>query len=58
MIADLTHGNLGAYWEDGYAEGVKKPVIYTYEKSKFDKTHFDTNHHLTIRWDKDNPEEV
>ena len=29
VIADLTHDNLGAYWEAGYAEGIGKPVIYT-----------------------------
>jgi hypothetical protein len=52
LIADLTHGNKGAYWEAGYAEGLGKPVIYTCEKKEFEelKTHFDTNHHLTIRW--------
>lgn len=55
IIADLTHDNLGAYWEAGYAEGLGKPVIYTCERTKFDatKTHFDTNHHLTIVWDAD-----
>lgn len=53
LVADLTHDNLGAYWEAGYAEGLGKPVIYICEKEKFetDKTHFDTNHHLTIIWD-------
>lgn len=58
LIADLTHDNLGAYWEAGYAEGLGKPVIYTCEKEKFnkDKTHFDTNHHLTIIWDKASPD--
>ncbi len=58
LIADLTHDNLGAYWEAGYAEGLRKPVIYTCEKEKFEKekTHFDTNHHLTIVWDKNSPE--
>lgn len=58
VIADLTHDNLGAYWEAGYAEGLGKPVIYTCERSKFDatKTHFDTNHHLTIVWDPNTPE--
>jgi hypothetical protein len=57
MIADLTHENLGAYWEAGYAEGLRKPVIYTCEASKFQatKTHFDTNHHLTIQWDASDP---
>ena len=60
IIADLTHDNLGAYWEAGYAEGLGKPVIYTCEKEKFEteKTHFDTNHHLTIVWDKNNPAEA
>lgn len=60
IIADLTHDNLGAYWEAGYAEGLHKPVIYTCEKEKFEteKTHFDTNHHLTIIWDKNNPAEA
>ena len=58
IVADLTHDNLGAYWEAGYAEGLGKPVIYTCEKKKFKKTktHFDTNHHLTIIWDANSPE--
>lgn len=56
LIADLTHDNLGAYWEAGYAEGLGKPVIYTCSQEKFSasKTHFDTNHHLTIVWSLDN----
>jgi hypothetical protein len=58
IVADLSHDNLGAYWEAGYAEGLGKPVIYTCEKSKFAsaKTHFDTNHHLTILWEASAPE--
>ena len=53
LIADLTHQNAGAYWEAGYAEGLGKPVIYTCEKEVFERerTHFDTNHHLTVTWD-------
>ena len=60
LIADLTHENAGAYWEAGYAEGLGKPVIYTCEKKKFEasKTHFDTNHHLTVPWDPDQSQEV
>ena len=60
VVADLSHDNLGAYWEAGYAEGLGKPVIYTCESSKFDttKTHFDTNHHLTIVWDSNKPSEA
>ena len=58
VIADLTHDNNGAYWEAGFAEGIGKPVIYTCEESKFSefKTHFDTAHHLTVVWNKDEPE--
>lgn len=58
VIADLSHDNLGAYWEAGYAEGLDKPVIYTCERSKFQqtRTHFDTNHHLTVLWDAESPE--
>ena len=57
LIADLTHDNLGAYWESGFAEGLGKPVIYTCERGKFDreKSHFDTNHHLTVVWDARDP---
>ena len=60
LVADLTHDNLGAYWEAGYAEGLGKPVIYTCERKKFEatKTHFDTNHHLTIVWDVKSPEQA
>jgi nucleoside 2-deoxyribosyltransferase len=60
LIADLTDENAGAYWEAGYAEGLGKPVIYTCEKGKFEesKSHFDTNHHLTITWDATSAEEA
>jgi len=58
LVSDLTHENAGAYWEAGFAEGLGKPVIYTCEKGKFEsqKTHFDTNHHLTVIWDMNNPQ--
>lgn len=63
LIADLSHANLGAYWEAGFAEGLGKPVIYTCEKSVFDgkvddivAPHFDTNHHLTILWEANDPQ--
>ena len=52
LVADLTDENRGAYWESGFAEGLGKKVYYTCEKMKFNKvkTHFDTEHLLTIRW--------
>lgn len=60
LVADLTHGNAGAYWEAGYTEGLGKPVIYTCEQKVFDdprsRPHFDTNHHLTILWGTEKPE--
>lgn len=56
LVVDLTHGNNGAYWEAGYAEGLSKPVIYLCKKSVFDnpemKPHFDTNHLATVTWEK------
>jgi nucleoside 2-deoxyribosyltransferase len=60
LIADLTHENANAYWEAGYAEGLGKPVIYTCEKKKFEnqKTPFNTNHHLTVVWDANDPSEA
>lgn len=58
LIADVTHENLGAYWEAGFAEGLGKPVIYSCKKSVFaqGKSHFDTNHHLTVMWNPGDPE--
>jgi hypothetical protein len=29
FICDISDGNSGAYWEAGYAIGLKKPVIYS-----------------------------
>lgn len=59
VVADLTHGNNGAYWEAGFAEGVGRPVIYTCRQDIFDnpstRPHFDTNHYLTVIWDPANP---
>ena len=56
LVADLTDENRGAYWEAGFAEGLGKKVCYTCEGSKFDKvkTHFDTEHLLTVKWTADN----
>ena len=60
VIADLSHGSHGAYWEAGFAEGLNLPVIYTCEKTAWEerKTHFDTNHMLTIIWDEAKPNET
>src|SRR5262249_29642177 len=54
LVADLTHGSYGAYWEAGFAEGLGLPVIYTCEASHWKSagTHFDTNHLVTIIWNE------
>jgi hypothetical protein len=54
LIADLSDDNPGAYWEAGFAEGLGKPVIYICRSKVHGaekKTHFDTNHRHTVRWD-------
>ncbi len=55
VIADLTHGSNGAYWEAGFAEGLGSPVLYTCREAewKAEKSHFDTNHMNTIVWSPD-----
>ena len=61
LVCDLTHGNRGAYWEAGFAEGLGKPVIYTCQRDVFDDRsnpnhpHFDTNHWVTVIWDSADP---
>ncbi|WP_084418211.1 hypothetical protein [Henriciella litoralis] len=60
VLVDLSHGNKGAYWEAGLAEGLGKPVIYLCEQAVWDdprtRPHFDVNHRTTIMWDEANPE--
>ena len=57
LVCDLTHGNRGAYWEAGYAEGLGVPVIYTCRRDVFDDPthelhpHFDAVHWVTVPWD-------
>jgi hypothetical protein len=61
LICDLTHGNRGAYWEGGFAEGLGIPVIYTCRLDVFTNSahefhpHFDTAHWVTVPWDPANP---
>jgi hypothetical protein len=56
VVAELTYGNRGAYWEAGFAHGLGKPVFYLCDgaRSRRTGTHFDTNHHFTILWDASN----
>lgn len=56
LIADLTYGNQGAYFEAGFAEGLEIPVIYTcrknefHSKSKKKKVHFDIRQSTFVPW--------
>jgi hypothetical protein len=60
VITDLTHNNRGAYWEAGFAEGLGRPVIYTCREREWQeqKTHFDTNHLVTIIWNAEKLDET
>jgi len=61
LVCDLTHGNRGAYWEAGFAEGLGIPVIYTCRRDVFDDPkhewhpHFDAAHWVTVPWDPADP---
>ena len=51
VVVDLTHQNNGAYFEEGYAMGLGKPVI---QLCKHDvKLHFDVAQKNTIMWDNE-----
>lgn len=50
VIADFTENRGGVYYEAGYAEGLKKTVIYTCNK-KFFEVHFDIRQENFILWD-------
>ncbi len=48
VVVDLTYGNQGAYFEEGYAMGIGKPVIQLCKKNE--KLHFDIAQKNTIIW--------
>lgn len=49
VVVDLTHQNNGAYFEEGYAMGLGKPVIQLCKKGTV--LHFDIAQKNTIMWD-------
>lgn len=49
VVVDLTHQNNGAYFEEGYAMGLGKPVIQLCAKKT--KLHFDVAQKNTILWE-------
>ena len=48
VVVDLTHQNNGAYFEEGYAMGLGKPVIQLCKKDTH--LHFDIVQKNTIMW--------
>lgn len=54
IIADLTGGNNGAYYEAGYANGLGIPIILTCREDSFKKgTHFDVKQQATVIWENE-----
>ena len=49
VVVDLTHQNNGAYFEEGYAMGLGKPVIQLCKSTT--KLHFDIAQKNTIMWE-------
>lgn len=52
VVVDLTHQNNGAYFEEGYAMGLGKPVIQLCKRHV--QLHFDIAQKNTIMWDTEN----
>ena len=48
VVVDLTHKNNGAYFEEGYAMGLGKPVIQLCKQGT--RLHFDIAQKNTIIW--------
>lgn len=51
VVVDLTHQNNGAYFEEGYAMGIGKPVIQLCKQDT--KLHFDIAQKNTIIWENE-----
>ena len=49
VVVDRTHQNNGAYFEEGYAMGIGKPVIQLCKKDV--QLHFDIAQKNTIMWE-------
>lgn len=49
VVVDLSHQNNGAYFEEGYAMGLGKPVIQLCKKNV--QLHFDIAQKNTIIWE-------
>lgn len=50
IVADFTGNRGGVYYEAGFANGLKIPVIHMCKKEELKKVHFDVNHRNIIDW--------
>ena len=51
LVADVTGGRQGVYYEAGYAMGLGLPVIWSVNSDHKDDMHFDTQQYKHIIWD-------
>lgn len=51
VVADFTGDRGGVYFEAGFAQGLRIPVVFTCRKDEMAKVHFDTNHFNHIVWE-------
>lgn len=58
VVADLTCGSHGVYWEAGFAAALDKPVIFTCRLDKEKDIHFDVNHYHVLKWNPEKPSEA
>ena len=50
IVADFTGHRPGVYYEAGFAEGLRRPVIRTCREDHFDALHFDTRQFHHLKW--------
>jgi hypothetical protein len=53
VVCDLTGNRQGVYFESGFAMGLNLPVIWTCEKSKLHRVHFDNRQYNFVLWASD-----
>ncbi len=50
VVADMTHGSHGAYFEAGYAMALGRKVVFTCREDHWSSIHFDTAQYPYIKW--------
>lgn len=54
LVVDLTDESNGAYFEEGYAMGLGKPIIQICQETKLNNLHFDIAQVNTLTWENEN----